>query len=144
MRLELGRSIQRLDLHSASGDPFSQRVAGFPESGKACFNEERRRCREKEHESMAVSKTDFAGAISEGMMSALRKMTAAPASEPPAISEHARVRAVKDIHEGDESVPAGATGTVVHVIKGGVGYDVEFTSPKHVIISASRSELAPA
>jgi hypothetical protein len=38
------------------------------------------------------------------------------------------------IHEGDETVPAGATGTVVHVIKGGGGYDVEFTAPKHVVI----------
>jgi hypothetical protein len=41
-------------------------------------------------------------------------------------------------------VPAGATGTVVHVIKGGVGYDVEFIAPKHVVISARRDELAPA
>jgi hypothetical protein len=42
--------------------------------------------------------------------------------------------AVREIHEGDETVPAGATGTVVHVIKGGGGYDVEFTAPKHVVI----------
>jgi hypothetical protein len=54
------------------------------------------------------------------------------------------VRAVREIHEGDETVPAGATGTIVHVIKGGVGYDVEFTAPKHVVISAGRDELAPA
>lgn len=98
----------------------------------------------REHQTMAGPKTVFGGTIlGEGVTSALRKMTAA-ASEPPALPEHARVRAVKDIHEGDESVPAGATGTVVHVIKGGVGYDVEFTSPKHVIISALPSELAPA
>jgi hypothetical protein len=93
---------------------------------------------------MAGPKTVFGGTIlGEGVTSRLRKMTAA-ASEPPALPEHARVRAVKDIHEGDESVPAGATGTVLHVIKGGVGYDVEFTYPKHVIISALPSELAPA
>jgi hypothetical protein len=58
--------------------------------------------------------------------------------------EHSRVMAVREIHEGDETVPAGATGTVVHVIKGGGGYDVEFTAPKHVVISAGRDELAPA
>jgi hypothetical protein len=60
------------------------------------------------------------------------------------LAEHSRVRAVREIHEGDETVPAGATGTIVHVIKGGVGYDVEFTAPKHVVISAGRDELAPA
>lgn len=60
------------------------------------------------------------------------------------LPEHARVRATCSIQDGDESVPAGATGTIVHVIRGGVGYDVEFTSPKHVVVSAARSELAPA
>jgi hypothetical protein len=59
-----------------------------------------------------------------------------------ALAEHSMVRAVREIHEGDETVPAGATGTIVHVIKGGVGYDVEFTAPKHVVISAGRDELA--
>jgi hypothetical protein len=60
------------------------------------------------------------------------------------LAEHSRVMAVREIHEGDELVPAGSTGTIIHVIKGGVGYDVEFTSPKHVVISAGRDELAPA
>ena len=57
------------------------------------------------------------------------------------LTEHSRVRALRDIHDGGESIPAGATGTIVHVIKSGVGYDVEFISPKHVVISAARSEL---
>jgi Domain of unknown function (DUF4926) len=65
-------------------------------------------------------------------------------SAPPLLPEHSRVRALRDIRDGDESIPAGAVGTIVHVIKDGVGYDVEFTSPKHVVISATRSELAPA
>jgi hypothetical protein len=60
------------------------------------------------------------------------------------LAEHSRVKAVREIHEGDETVPAGATGTIVHVIKGGVGYDVEFTVPRHIVISAARDELAPA
>lgn len=69
-----------------------------------------------------------------------RRISAAP----PLLPEHSRVRALRDIRDGDESIPAGATGTIVHVVKDGVGYDVEFTSPKHVVISATRSELTPA
>lgn len=92
---------------------------------------------------MTIIKTGFVEAISAGVFSTPRGIAAA-AAEPRLIPEHACVRAVKDIREGDKVVPAGATGTVVHVIKGGVGYDVEFKSPKHVIISAARSELAPA
>jgi len=61
-----------------------------------------------------------------------------------ALIEHTRVKALRAIEEHGESVPPGATGTIVHVIKGGAGYDVEFTSPRHVVISATRDELAPA
>jgi hypothetical protein len=70
----------------------------------------------------------------------MRAVAPAPADLPP-ISEHARVRAIKEIREGAAVVPIGAIGTVVHVIKGGIGYDVEFISPLHTVISASRSEL---
>ena len=63
--------------------------------------------------------------------------------KPAVLAEHARVKAVSRIDERDESVPA-ITGTVVHVIRGGVGYDVEFTLPRHVVISATRDELALA
>ncbi len=60
------------------------------------------------------------------------------------LPELSRVRAIREIEEAGERVPVGATGTVVHVIKGGIGYDVEFTVPRHIVISASRDELAPA
>src|SRR5208337_1866124 len=33
------------------------------------------------------------------------------------LAEHSRVMAVREIHEGDELVPAGSTGTIIHVIK---------------------------
>jgi hypothetical protein len=60
-----------------------------------------------------------------------------------ALREHACVRAVKVIREGDEVIPCGATGAIVYVIKGGVAYGVEFTHPVHTIVTASRDELAP-
>jgi hypothetical protein len=60
------------------------------------------------------------------------------------LAEHSRVKAIQEICDGDDTVPVGAMGTVVHVIKGGVGYDVEFTTPKHVIVSAGRDELSLA
>ena len=73
-----------------------------------------------------------------------RSKAAVVISEPVVLLEHTRVKALREIEEHGERVPAGATGTIVHVIKGGVGYDVEFTAPKHVIISAARDELAVA
>jgi hypothetical protein len=62
----------------------------------------------------------------------------------PRFKEHSLVRALREIREGADSVPAGATGTIVHVIGGGVGYQVEFTEPKHLVISARPSELGRA
>jgi len=62
----------------------------------------------------------------------------------PRFKEHSLVRALREIREGGDSVPAGATGTVVHVIGGGIGYQVEFTAPKHLVISALPSELIRA
>jgi len=88
-------------------------------------------------------KTDLGAGVKAGLSSMLRGVSAAPDSTPP-FPEHARVRAVTEIREGDQLVPAGASGTVVHVFKDGAGYDVEFTAPVHVVISALRRELAPA
>lgn len=58
--------------------------------------------------------------------------------------EYSLVKARREIREGAHSVPAGATGTIVHVIRGGAGYQVEFTAPKHLVISALPSELIRA
>jgi len=93
---------------------------------------------------MTIAKTDLVKSISAAVTSTPRKSVAADSIDPTIFPEHARVRAVTEIHEGDEIVPAGATGTIVHVIEGGIGYDVELTSPKHIVLSASRSELEPA
>lgn len=68
-----------------------------------------------------------------------------------ALAEYSMVRARCLITEGGESVPAGARGAIVHVVKRKigpincvVGYVVEFVSPRHVVISARRSQLTPA
>ena len=57
------------------------------------------------------------------------------------LKEYSLVKARRDIHEGAHCVRAGAIGTIVHVVRGGVGYQVEFTAPKHLAISARPSEL---
>ncbi len=62
----------------------------------------------------------------------------------PRFKEHTLVRALREIREGTDSIPAGATGTIVHVLGGGVGYQVEFTAPKHLVISARPSDLVRA
>ncbi len=85
-------------------------------------------------------KTSFSGIRSAGRV----KNAKARAADGLPLPELSLVRAVREIREGDETVPAGATGTIVHVIKGGIGYDVEFTAPKHVVISAGPDEIAPA
>jgi hypothetical protein len=63
---------------------------------------------------------------------------------PHPISELTRVVAVRDIHEGRDTVPAGATGTVVFVYEDGAGYEIEFTSPFHTVISARRDAIRRA
>jgi hypothetical protein len=62
----------------------------------------------------------------------------------PRFKEHSLVRARCEIREGGDSIPAGATGTIVHVIGGGIGYQVEFTMPRRLVISALPSELIRA
>ena len=60
------------------------------------------------------------------------------------LPELSSVVAVREIHEGDKTVPCGARGAIVFVHDGGVGYEVEFVEPVHLVVSASRDELAPA
>lgn len=93
---------------------------------------------------MTIAKTDLVKSIGAEVTSTPRRSVAVDSVDATIFPEHARVRAVTEIHEGDEYVPAGATGTIVHIIAGGIGYDVEFTSPKRIVLSASRSELEPA
>jgi hypothetical protein len=89
---------------------------------------------------MTVAKPSHFTGPGDGLKEVFTRMISAAS---PLLPEHSRVRALCDIRDGGESIPAGATGTIVHVIKD-VGYDVEFTSPKHVVISATSSELCPA
>jgi hypothetical protein len=71
-----------------------------------------------------------------------REVARSVGAEPAVFVEHAMVVAVRDIVDNGECVPVGATGTVVQVVRGGIGYAVEFTSPRHVVVSAAREELA--
>jgi hypothetical protein len=59
------------------------------------------------------------------------------------LPEHSRVRSTVNIHDAEETVPLGAEGTIINVIRGGIGYIVEFTKPAHKIVSARRDELEP-
>ncbi|WP_292532950.1 hypothetical protein [Methylocystis sp.] len=89
---------------------------------------------------MAAAKSHGAAAISDRVKEIFARAILAASKTPP-FAEHCRVKAVCDIHESGEIIPAGSTGTIVHVICDGLGYEVEFTSPKLVVVSAVRSEL---
>jgi hypothetical protein len=62
----------------------------------------------------------------------------------PRFAEFCLVRALKEIRERNQIVPAGSVGTVVDVVRGGAGYIVEFTLPNSVVVSARPSELTAA
>ena len=57
------------------------------------------------------------------------------------LPELCRVEAVQDIWEDGEVALKGSVGTVVYAHDDGIGYVVEFTSPEHLVIGASRDEL---
>ncbi len=58
------------------------------------------------------------------------------------LSEHSRVRAVDVIRDGVRVAAEGSTGTIVRIYGGGQVYEVEFTSPEHVVVFASRKQLS--
>jgi len=65
----------------------------------------------------------------------------------PCFAEFTRVKALKEIREGTDIAPAGSVGTIVDIVRGVrgvVGYIVEFTSPRHVVVSVRPSEIAAA
>ena len=51
------------------------------------------------------------------------------------------VRLVHPVKEGRRTLPAGAAGTVVHAYSDGVGYEVEFSSPFHAIVTLEAGDL---
>ena len=56
-----------------------------------------------------------------------------PKPAPIALIEHSRVRLRRALSEAN--LPGGAAGTVIHVYKGGKGYEVEFTEGrKHPVV----------
>jgi len=97
---------------------------------------------------MARARGDFLGI--SGFLTAASNLWSvshkdAADSESDRLPEHACVRAVTDIREGDELVPKGSTGAVVFVSEspGKTVYGVEFTKPVHTVVTAYREELAP-
>lgn len=53
------------------------------------------------------------------------------------------VRAVKEIRDSGQVVSEGSVGAIVDVSKTNGWYTIEFTSPKHAIVTAKRDEISP-
>lgn len=70
-----------------------------------------------------------------------RRVSHAPNSAAHALPELSSVVTVHEIREGSKVVPKGSKGAIVFVHEGGAGYEVEFTEPVHLVISASRDDL---
>jgi hypothetical protein len=58
------------------------------------------------------------------------------------IEELTTVKLTRPIDTGDRILPAGASGTVVHVYPDGRAYEVEFTRPFHVVATVAREDVA--
>jgi type I restriction enzyme, R subunit len=67
----------------------------------------------------------------------------APSSERRKLSELSRVRLVQDISDGAEVIPADSTGTVVHIYQDGEGLEVEFTTPRHAVLTLRSTQVRP-
>jgi hypothetical protein len=70
--------------------------------------------------SLVMGKNGTLGTRGDRVRSAIRG-AAVPSAELPALHEHSLVRAAKEIRDGDQVVPQGASGTIIHMINGGVG-----------------------
>ena len=56
--------------------------------------------------------------------------------------ELSRVTLAKAVDSNDGLVPAGSTGTIVHVYRDGTAYEVEFTRPLHAIATVEADDIA--
>lgn len=74
---------------------------------------------------------------------AVLSVSVSHASNAPASSfaELSVVRLVHPVKEGRRTIPAGALGTIVHAYSDGVGYEVEFSSPFHAIVTLEAGDL---
>jgi hypothetical protein len=57
-------------------------------------------------------------------------------------AELSRVTLRRNVMSGNGTVPAGSTGTIVHVYPGGSAYEVEFASPVHAVATVKADDLA--
>jgi len=64
----------------------------------------------------------------------------APAPRPRA--ELSRVTLARNVESEDGTVPAGSSGTIVHVYPGGPAYEIEFTSPVHTVATVKADDIA--
>ena len=59
-----------------------------------------------------------------------------------AFAELSRVAVVRALHQGDDIVPEGAVGTIVHVYAEGEAFEVEFSTPAGTVILAKRGDVS--
>jgi hypothetical protein len=58
-----------------------------------------------------------------------------------ALAEGTRVRLTRDVREQGRLHGVGSTGTIVHVYRDGVAFEVEITHPGHDVVTAMADAL---
>jgi hypothetical protein len=57
-------------------------------------------------------------------------------------AELSRVTLAHNVKSENGVIPAGSTGTIMHVYPGGPAYEVEFTSPIHTVATVKADDIA--
>lgn len=57
-------------------------------------------------------------------------------------AELSRVTLAHNVESEDGVIPAGASGTIMHVYPGGPAYEVEFTQPFHTVATVKADDIA--
>lgn len=65
------------------------------------------------------------------------------AATPRPRAELSRVTLARNVEFEDGVLPAGSSGTIVHVYPGAPAYEVEFTSPVHTVATVKADDIAP-
>lgn len=68
----------------------------------------------------------------------VRRSRSRPAAR---LTELARVRLTSAVRDGDVAYPAGSTGTIVHVYRGGEALEIEVTTPLHGVITVGAAAV---
>jgi len=63
---------------------------------------------------------------------------------PPAIPELARAQLVRRISLPEGELPAGTRGTIVHVYRDGLAYEIEIQRPFHVVTTVEAADVVRA